>query len=43
MPLKKVESEIATKNTFVLDKIYFDLKSEIKEKDRLVTELSIRL
>jgi hypothetical protein len=26
-----------------LDEIYFDLKSEIKEKDRVITELSIRL
>jgi hypothetical protein len=43
MPIKRVVNEVATKDAFVLDEIYFDLKSEIKEKDRVITELSIRL
>jgi hypothetical protein len=42
-PLKKTENEVVTKNTLILDEIYFDLKNEIREKDKVITELSIRL
>lgn len=43
-PLEKVKKEIvAYNNASALDQVYNDLRSEIKEKDKLITELSIRV
>lgn len=44
IPIKKESStEISTKSTSVLDTIYADLRQEIKEKDKVIWELSIKL
>lgn len=44
IPIKKETStEISTKNTSALDEIYLDLKKEIKDKDKIIWELSVRL
>lgn len=36
-------AELSTKKPTTLDWVYMDLKSEIREKDKIITELSIRL
>lgn len=36
-------AELSTKKPTTLDGVYMDLKSEIREKDKIITELSIRL
>ena len=43
-PLEKVKKEIVSyNNNQGLDQVYSDLRTDIKEKDKLITELSIRV